>query len=54
MEMVSHRVIEMQTIMMEIVVQLIEDYGYLEEDFLYKYSVYLNKIVKEILPPNEY
>lgn len=54
MEMVSHRVIEMQTIMMEIVVQLIEDYGYLEEDFLYKYSVYLNKIGKELLPPTEY
>lgn len=53
MEIVSYHLIYLQSIMIEIVFQLISDFDYLTEDCLQKLSVYLYKLGRQFLPTED-
>lgn len=52
MDTVSYQLVRFQSIAYEIVVQLLNDYEYMSDDAMYKYSVYLSKIGMMYLDPS--
>ena len=54
MEMISHELISFQSVAFEIVAQLLSDYDYMDDIFMYQYSTYLAVIGKTYLNPTVY